>query len=150
LTYHEGMKKTIISLTLVWGLFAVACTARAAEETKIKRVPAKSTMSIEGKDLFREYCAVCHGNEARGGGPAAAALTKAPSDLTQITRRNAGKFPEIRIQRIINGEGDSIIAHGSRDMPVWGPIFRHTSSNEDLGAVKVYNLVRYIESIQAK
>jgi hypothetical protein len=35
-------------------------------------------------------------------------------------------------------------------MPVWGEIFRHMSSNQDLGAVRIYNLVKYLEQIQAK
>ena len=121
----------------------------AGEEPTIKRVPAHATVSLAGQDLFREYCAVCHGNDAKGTGPAAAALKKKPADLTLISNKNSGKFPEVRVQRVINGE-DELMAHGSREMPVWGQIFRHMSSNEDLGAVRVYNLVKYIETIQAR
>jgi mono/diheme cytochrome c family protein len=113
-------------------------------------VPAGSSAAIDGQQLYREYCAVCHGTEARGGGPAAAALKKAAADLTQIARKNAGKFPEARVRFVIDGEGAVIPAHGSREMPIWGRIFRHTGSDRDLGAVKVFNLVKYIESLQAK
>ena len=122
---------------------------RADEAPKIKQVPARATATVAGQDLFREYCAVCHGNDAKGEGPAAPALKMKPADLTQISRKNGNKYPEIRVQRVINGE-DSVTAHGSRDMPIWGQIFRHMSSNQDLGKVRVYNLVKYIEQIQSK
>ena len=121
----------------------------AGDQPTIKKIPAHATTSMAGQDLFREYCAVCHGNDAKGSGPAAAALKTKPADLTLISRKNANKYPEIRVQRVINGE-DEMVAHGSRDMPIWGQIFRHMSSNEDLGAVRVYNLVKYVESIQVK
>jgi mono/diheme cytochrome c family protein len=121
----------------------------ASETPKIKRVPARATTALAGQDLFREYCAVCHGNDANGEGPAAAALKVKPANLTQISQKNGNKYPEIRVQRVINGE-DELTAHGSREMPIWGQIFRHMSSNQDLGAVRIYNLVKYIEQIQAK
>ena len=119
----------------------------AAEQPKVKRVPARMTTSISGADLYREYCAVCHGRDGKGTGPAAEALKAMPTDLTQITRRNGGKYPEVKVQRTIAGQ-ELISAHGSEEMPVWGPIFRHMSANEDLGAMRIYNLVKYIESIQ--
>jgi mono/diheme cytochrome c family protein len=138
----------ILFLAFAAALFSLSM--RGADETPgIKRIPAHPTTSVSGQDLFREYCAVCHGTDAKGEGPAAAALRVKPANLTQIARKNGSKFPEIRVQRVINGE-DEMTAHGSRDMPVWGQIFRHMSSNQDLGAVRIYNLVKYIEQIQAK
>src|SRR5687767_185607 len=95
-------------------LTAAGCMAQA----QVKRVPAKPANTMEGKELYRQYCAVCHGLEGKGGGPAAAALTAAPSDLTTASRRNGGKYPEVRILRAINGEV-GVPAHGSADMPVW-------------------------------
>jgi mono/diheme cytochrome c family protein len=121
----------------------------ADELTKIKKVPAHTTSAITGQDLFRQYCAVCHGTDGKSSGPAAAALKTKPADLTLVSRKNGGKYPEIRVQRVINGE-DDVTAHGSRDMPIWGQIFRHMSSNQDLGSVRIYNLVKYIEQIQSK
>src|SRR5437868_11666652 len=87
--------------------------------------------------------------DGKGTGPDAGALKTKPADLTLVSRKNGGKYPEIRVQRVINGE-DDVMAHGSRDMPVWGQIFRHMSSNQDLGSVRIYNLVKYIEQVQAK
>lgn len=121
----------------------------ADDTPQIKKIPARATSALAGQDLFREYCAVCHGTDAKGDGPAAAALKVKPADLTQVSRKNGNKFPEIRVQRVIQGE-DEVTAHGNRDMPVWGQIFRHMNANQDLGAVRIYNLVKYIEQIQAK
>src|SRR5947209_8085940 len=133
---------------LVLALLAIPFLA-ADETPKLKKIPAHATTAMSGQELFREYCAVCHGNDAKGTGPAAAALKVKPADLTLVNRKSGGKYPEIKVQRVINGE-DEVTAHGSRDMPVWGQIFRHMSSNQDLGSVRIYNLVKYIEQIQGK
>ena len=124
--------------------------AFAADEAKLKRVPAKARLSHEGKDVYGDHCAVCHGMDGRGNGPAVAALKASPGDLTLISRRNGGRFPVIRLQRMLSGEGDEIVAHGSREMPMWGQIFRLTSPHPDAGKAKVYNLVKHLESMQAK
>jgi mono/diheme cytochrome c family protein len=142
------MKRITISLTLISGFCGLALLAQSSAK-QIKQVPIKPIASVEGKDLFKQYCAVCHGEDARGSGPAAAALKNSPGDLTLLAKRNGGKYPEVRVQRSINGEV-GVLAHGSRDMPMWGPLFKHMSSNEDLGTIRVYNLVKYIESLQQK
>jgi mono/diheme cytochrome c family protein len=129
---------------------AAAVALAAADAAKVKRVPARSTASVDGKDLFREYCAVCHGANGTGGGPAASALTWPPADLTALAGKNGGKFPELRVRQSISEENASISAHGSAEMPVWGPILRSVGPNEKIGAVRIYNLVKYIESIQQK
>jgi len=145
------MKRKIPQILILAGTVVLLSlpVLTADDQPAIKRVPAHATISMSGQELFREYCAVCHGNDAKGNGPAAVALKVKPADLTLISRKNGNKYPEIRVQRVINGE-DEMAVHGSRDMPIWGQIFRHMSSNEDLGAVRIYNLVKYIETIQVK
>jgi mono/diheme cytochrome c family protein len=136
----------LLLLVALGGFFVLA----AQEPAKtIKRVNAQPTATLNGDELFKEYCAVCHGNDARGGGPAADALKKRPADLTQLTRKNAGKFPELHVMNYIKGQ-DVLAAHGSRDMPVWGSVFSGMSANQDLVQVRVYNLLMYIEGVQAK
>ncbi len=139
-----GMKWIIVPVSLLSLAFAADST------TAVKRIPVRGTEAISGRDLFREYCAVCHGNAGQGNGPAAAALKTPPSDLTTISQRNGGAFPAIKIQRLIAGEVDEPLAHGSKDMPVWGNIFQHMSANPDLGAVRIYNLLKYVEQLQTK
>ena len=104
---------------------------------------------MEGPDLYRAYCASCHGKDGKGNGPVAPALKATVPDLTVIARNNGGKFPEARVRRIIVGEG-MIVSHGSREMPVWGPAFHQIEEDVDRGPVRVENLVKYLESIQAK
>ena len=84
---------------------------------------------IESADLGRlEYegnCASCHGIGGKGDGPMKPVLTKAPSDLTTLTRRNGGAFPNQLVWEIIDGRtSTAIAAHGTRDMPIWGAAFR--------------------------
>jgi mono/diheme cytochrome c family protein len=106
--------------------------------------------SLQGPELYRAYCASCHGRDAKGGGPAAAALKTSPPDLTLISRRNRGAFPLTKVQSIISGEEIGTAAHGSREMPIWGPIFSQIAWDQDLGRVRVYNLAKYIESLQQR
>ncbi len=118
-----------------------------------KGQPAETTRlieSIQGPALYAAYCASCHGKDAKGGGPMAKALKVAPPDLTRITARGGGRFPMAKIQRIISGEELQPAGHGTREMPVWGPVFSQIAWDQDLGRVRVDNLARYIEGIQAK
>lgn len=147
------MKRISVPLTLILGGFlAFGATAFAAEDENsktIKKVNARPTATLNGVDLFKEYCAVCHGNDAKGSGPAADALKKRPADLTQLARKNGGAFPELHVMNFIKGQ-DVVAAHGSRDMPVWGSIFSQMSSNPDLVQVRTYALLKYLEELQAK
>ena len=103
--------------------------------------------SVEGPELFRAYCATCHGLDAKGNGPAAEALRTKPADLTVLTHNNRGQFPVARVRDTITG--DSVVAaHGSREMPIWGPVFHQIEADVDRGHVRVENLVKYLESIQ--
>jgi mono/diheme cytochrome c family protein len=68
-------------------------------------------------------------------------------DLTVITQTDDGNFPKARMRRIIMGEG-MIASHGSREMPVWGPIFHQVEEDVDRGNVRLENLIKYLESIQ--
>ena len=103
--------------------------------------------SVGGSDLYRTYCASCHGKNGKGNGPAAPALKATVPDLTVIAKNDRGQFPVTRVRRILMGE-DTIVSHGSREMPVWGPLFHQLEAPVDLGPVRLDNLVKYLESIQ--
>ena len=126
-------------------LLAVAGAAAQTQPPKIEKAPIKYTTASDGAKMFSSYCAVCHGKEGTGNGPAASALTKKPADLTQISARNGGKFPDVRVSRYIEG-ADEVAAHGTRDMPMWGDLFR--SLDRDVAALRVAALNDYIKSIQ--
>lgn len=106
--------------------------------------------SLEGRALYQAYCAVCHGSDARGAGPMAASLKVSPPDLTKIASGNHGLYPTTRIERIISGDVDLPGGHGTRAMPVWGPIFSQIAWDQDLGRMRVHNLAAYIGGLQAK
>jgi mono/diheme cytochrome c family protein len=112
--------------------------------------PRKLIASLDGKDLFAAYCASCHGMEGKGNGPVAAALKKGVPDITTITKRNKGVYPADKLQPMILGEGKLAAAHGSREMPVWGPLFRPVENDKDFGMVRARNLVEYIRTLQVK
>ena len=104
-----------------------------------------------GSDLFRNYCAVCHGTSARGDGPLADRLKKRPPDLTQFSLQSGGTFPAAMVSSIIDGRRP-VPGHGGPDMPVWGDAFKASQAGGDEDAVKarIDELVRYLETLQAK
>lgn len=128
-----------VAVGLLAGYTLYAQPAESAEKSLIN--------SLNGQILFQNYCATCHGDSAKGDGPMARVLKTSPADLTQITVRNGGRFPAKEIERVIAGEVD-LTSHGTREMPLWGPIFSQVAWDQDLGRVRIANLVKYLESIQ--
>lgn len=126
---------------------AVAIAAGAAQAQTLKKVvPVKPTSVVDGQQMFDSYCAVCHGKDGKGGGPAAKSLTKAPADLTQLSAKNGGTFPEIPVRRFIEG-ADEVPAHGSREMPMWGEVFS-AHNNSGTAPLRVQALAKYLKSLQ--
>ena len=139
-------------LTSVVALFLAGGAALVAvPQTTGPRNPPLAIRSLAGRDLFAFYCATCHGRQGTGDGPVAAALKSPPPDLTRLARRNGGTFPRQRVEAFVTNAGDVLTpAHGSSDMPVWGPIFRGLDRSDALVKVRIANVVTYIESIQVK
>lgn len=104
-----------------------------------------------GAQLFRQYCASCHGRNAEGNGPVAPFFRLLPPDLTRIALRSGGTFPAERIRRIIDGR-EVVIPHGAREMPVWGMQFAMTKDDPAAGKAAaeatIARLVEYLQSIQ--
>jgi mono/diheme cytochrome c family protein len=144
--------KVWVSGLLAVGLLAVLAAGSIAQEPKkeLKKEPARVTSPASGIETFTSYCAACHGKDAKGDGPAAAALKTAPADLTTLARRNNGKYPEPRVTSILGGQ-TSLASHGDQEMPVWGPVFRQMNQgSEALVQMRIRNLNRYLESLQTK
>ncbi len=106
--------------------------------------------SITGPALYTAYCSVCHGWDGKGGGPMAGFLKVRSPDLTKIASRNRGVFSRDRIEHVIAGTETLPRGHGTREMPIWGPIFSQVTWDRDFGPVRIANLARYIEEIQKK
>ena len=135
-------------VTLALGLVIVPVLLA---QPQVKTVPASRIESMGGSDLYRDFCAVCHGVDLKGRGPASAVLKIPPTDLTTLARQNGGKFPDLRVLRSIDGQDRSLmtLAHGTPDMPIWGQVFGKLIAEE--GRKLAYsNLIGYIESAQVK
>ena len=148
----SGKKLILVFIALIVCTCMVAAQdkTQAQPETSIKHVPVKATSPVSGKEMYTAYCAVCHGTDGKGGGPAASALKVPPTDLTQLSKNNGDKYPALKVTSTIRGTAD-LPAHGSKDMPVWGELFWSMSRGHE-GQVqqRVANLTHYIETLQAK
>lgn len=138
---HMTSKQAPSILILILG----SATVFAQEKPQVPEMtPARA-----GQEVFETYCAVCHGTDAKGHGSAAPGLKKHPTDLTQLSRRNGGRFPTQIVSSVIQGN-DAVTDHGTRDMPMWGDAFHAVNHDDTLVRLKIRNLTAYIESIQQK
>jgi mono/diheme cytochrome c family protein len=139
------MRRLAFALTLASLPLLAARPSRGAE--------ADPMLARVGGEMYQQYCASCHGPGGEGDGPVASALKKLPADLTKIAARRDGKFPESDIARWIDGRFD-VVAHGSREMPVWGRKFAdHIAEGVDTDEVvrgRVLTIVEYLKTIQKK
>src|SRR5262245_53649869 len=113
----------VVSVTVVLG-WLIALPAHAASDMAVQ----------QGKQLYMKYCASCHGNDGKGDGSVGTMLNPKASDLTQIAKKNGGKFPFYETMLLINGRSATSQspnaslpglpkAHGDASMPVWGEVF---------------------------
>jgi mono/diheme cytochrome c family protein len=115
-------------------------------------VPAQETsFTGTGDDLYKAYCAACHGQSGKGDGPLARNMKKRPPDLTLLARQNGGLFPSALAYKIIDGR-QVTPGHGGPDMPTWGTVFKASQGGPSEEAVKgrIEALVKYLESLQQR
>jgi mono/diheme cytochrome c family protein len=141
---------SLVVILVTISIFAVAQQTPAQTPPTVKNVPITNTPSNSGKEMFNSYCAVCHGKDGKGTGPAASAMKTPPTDLTLLAQKEGGKYPAAHVAAVIKGQATTP-SHGSQDMPVWGPLFSSISQGHE-GQVqqRISNLVRYLEGLQAK
>ena len=104
-----------------------------------------------GGEIYRTYCASCHGTTARGDGALASAMNRKPANLTEIAKRNGGLYPSELVFKIIDGR-QPVRGHGGPDMPVWGDVFTKSREAGDAERVKavIQSLVEYLGSVQLR
>lgn len=141
---------SLVAALMMMVTLASAQQSMAQNAPKVKHVPITNAPSNSGKDMYNSYCAVCHGTDAKGNGPAAAAMKTTPIDLTVLAKNNGGKYPASHVAAVIRGQAGTP-SHGSQDMPVWGPLFSSISQGHEAQVQqRITNLVTYIDSQQAK
>ena len=132
------------------GLILCLAVLGVAQQKEIRHIPVKPVSPASGPEMYRAYCAVCHGMTGKGNGPAAEALKVAPSDLTMLAKKNGGRYPSDHVRSAIQGDL-RLAAHGSKEMPVWGELFwRMSQGHSSEVQLRVSNLNQYIESLQVK
>ena len=125
----------VLAVVILFGWMAGIAGAQDSEQAAV------------GKVTYRVYCQSCHGAGGKGDGKLAEMMKVMPADLTQLSKKNGGTFPAERVRKAIDGR-EEVLAHGSREMPIWGQVFVDNASNEEDTKVKIQHLVAYLESIQ--
>jgi mono/diheme cytochrome c family protein len=141
----NGGRIRIAAMCLVLLVGVIQFAPRSHAWTAQQDAPAP-----DGRELFRTYCASCHGAAGAGNGPVAASMRRTPPDITGIALANGGVFPTDRMRRIIDGR--DIEAHGDRDMPVWGDAFKAVRGGRSEESVRerLASILQYLISIQRR
>lgn len=104
-----------------------------------------------GVRLYQVFCSSCHGLTGRGDGPVEQLFVGGVPDLAHLAARNGGQFPAERVRSAIDGR-EAFIAHGSRNMPVWGFEFYEGGSDSQAARRRsdqmIDRIVRYIGEMQ--
>lgn len=143
--------KLVSSLYLLSAIFfGLALIPQATKAQDVDLENSEIFALRSGAADFKYYCASCHGIKGKGDGPIAAALLTKPADLTRISARNNGKFPTERVMNIIDGR-NQVMAHGPRDMPVWGYEFDWDPQNIPVtpdAKERIHFLTDYLKTLQ--
>jgi len=136
---------------LICGLLIPFVAGLAQQKSPDQPKKMEITYSLAGPEMYRTFCAPCHGLDGKGNGPAASALKKTPADLTLLSQKNGGTFPAGRVRNYIEGKDTKATeAHGSREMPIWGDVFRNIANDQGAVTYRLYTLSTYLETLQAK
>ena len=111
------MSKTLISL--LPAVLLAACALLAA--SGLPAFAQEADIGI-GLELYQRYCQSCHGERGAGDGRVGKYLKVPPADLTTISERNDGTFPEEHLAKVIDGRNE-VRTHGAKEMPIWGEVF---------------------------
>ena len=130
----KSTRKWTVALAGLLLVFGTAASAGAADVA-------------QGRQIYLEYCASCHGLTGEGDGPVAPALSTPPANLRRLSDRFGNPLPEDQVARFIDGRAE-VKAHGPRDMPVWGARFYAETHNEAAVRARIAKLVAYLQSIQ--
>jgi len=142
-------ERSYIGNLILLGLFLCVGNVTFAQDKQVKKEPIEQTAPLSGALMFKKYCAVCHGKDAKGDGPEASELKQAPPDLTTLAKRHGGKFPDHYVEDVLRN-GVKAPAHGDAEMPVWGPVFRSMNSDVLFLHIRISSVMSYIKSLQVK
>jgi mono/diheme cytochrome c family protein len=141
-----SIRHTVLFVGLFLAAFAVSTSGKPAADQN--QLPL--SYMPPGDLMFRQYCAACHGADAKGHGPARAPFKLPAADLTTLAKRHGGKFPYEYVTGVLRF-GPGVPSHGSADMPTWGPIFEYLDNhNEGSVEQRIKNLCEYLSTLQER
>jgi mono/diheme cytochrome c family protein len=133
----------------VAAIFAV-CIGYAVQSNPVAAAPTNKIPPSDGKAMFVQYCTPCHGADGKGRGPVVMENKVPPVDLTGLSKKNHGKFPEERVVHVLK-YGADVPSHTSVEMPVWGPILGKINQSDPRDKeLRISALSQYLETIQMK
>ena len=135
--------RIVILLVPLGGWLALSAQEK---QTEIRKVPVSQVSPDSGKQMFAHYCSACHGPGGKGDGPAAPSFKKAPRDLTRLAHDNGGKYPAAHVAATLSLQ--ECCVHGSKVMPVWGPLLSSVSGSQGELQMRISSLVTYIKTLQ--
>ncbi len=138
-----SLSRSALSLSMTLGILSASASAQTTGN------PAATAAVERGRVLFEQHCALCHGKEGKGDGPAASTMTRRPTNVTLMQKRH-GAFFAAQAESAIRGT-DPVVAHGAPGMMVWGAIFRASARGDEAAVdARVRDLLAFMESIQEK
>jgi mono/diheme cytochrome c family protein len=124
--------------------------------TLVLATSARIAAAQSGIRDYQNYCAECHGLTGKGDGPSRLTIpmNPPPNDLTQMARKNGGKFPFDEVVDSIDGR-KNIPSHARLQMPFWGttlqkPGREFTPESDAEVKRRIEAMARFVESIQQK
>jgi mono/diheme cytochrome c family protein len=110
---------------------------------------AQAADAPKGAELYMNHCAACHGADGEGSGPVAAVMQTTVPNLRTLAQRNGGTFPSDAVAAYIDGR-EIKAAHGDRQMPIWGDVFRgpEQGTAERTVRERIAALVEFLKRIQ--
>ena len=106
------------TISLIFAILAAGWAAVGLADTPTQRAIDEGHPGFE---IYRGYCAVCHGVFADGKGPAAPVLTQQPPDLSRLSARYGSPLRTEELAEVIDGR-TMARSHGTSDMPVMNQI----------------------------
>jgi mono/diheme cytochrome c family protein len=107
--------------------------------------------SNQGKEMYRQYCSSCHGQDGKGDGAVSAFLKVKVPDLTLLKKNNNGVYPLDQVILAIDGRR-KLRSHGDPKMPVWGESFssevKDAKTAEVIMGLKEKAIAEYVATLQ--
>jgi mono/diheme cytochrome c family protein len=148
MVFKKSILLGLIGVSL--GVLSIGQGTALSQTTRkvLKVVAPQYSDPSSGKQMFKDYCAVCHGTDGKGGGPAAELLKTAPPDLTTLAERHGRKIVAHHVRTILRDGVQNKEDDGALSMPHWGKAFRSSNLNPRLAELRMHNLSDYVESLQ--